>query len=157
MATDLSTRVLTLAKHAIWSDSEIQNIPPPLLKSYMLKGTRSQQGKIAASDELRALVRFELLNLNDASYGLPSSFDLIVCRNVLIYFDTPTRQRVAEQLMSHLKPGGYLILGHAESVLGRNERLKPIGSTVYRKHPALESGGEPRVAGAGALEPRNRG
>jgi chemotaxis protein methyltransferase CheR len=94
------------------------------------------------------------LNLNDASYRQPSSFDLVVCRNVLIYFDAPTRQRVCEQLMSHLKPGGYLILGHAESVLGRNERLKPIGSTVYRKQPSLRRDSEPRAAD---LAPRNRG
>jgi chemotaxis protein methyltransferase CheR len=153
LATDVSTRVLGLAKQAIWPDSEIQNIPQALLKSYMLKGTRTQAGKIAAGSELRELVRFERLNLNEATYRLPSSFDLVICRNVLIYFDGPTRQRVCEQLMSHLKPGGYLILGHAESVLGRHERLKPIGSTVYRKESALRPDLEPR---AGGLEPRNR-
>lgn len=157
LATDVSTRVLGLAQQAIWSDSEIANIPQPLLKAYMLKGARSQAGKIAASSELRELVRFESLNLNDASYRLPSSFDLIICRNVLIYFDGPTRQRVCEQLIGHLKPGGYLILGHAESVLGRNERLNPIGSTIYRKEPPLRPGVEPRAARAAHLEPGYRG
>jgi chemotaxis protein methyltransferase CheR len=157
VATDVSTRVLALAKLAIWADSEVPNIPQPLLRAYMLKGTRSQAGKIAAGDELRQLVRFERLNLNDASYRLPSSFDLVICRNVLIYFDGPTRQRVCEQLMSHLKPGGYLILGHAESVLGRNEHLKSIGSTVYRKESALRPGLEPRAARLRNLEPGNRG
>jgi chemotaxis protein methyltransferase CheR len=156
LATDVSTRVLTLAQQAVWSDSEVPNIPAPLLKAYMLKGMRSQAGKIAASDELRALVRFERLNLNDASYRLPSSFDLVICRNVLIYFDGPTRLRVCEQLLSHLKPGGYLILGHAESVLGRHERLKAMGSTIYRKESALGPGIERRVR-ARDLEPRGRG
>jgi chemotaxis protein methyltransferase CheR len=157
VATDVSTRVLTLAQQAIWSDNEIPNIPQPLLKAYMLKGMRSQAGKIAASNELRQLVRFERLNLNDARYRLASSFDLVVCRNVLIYFDMPTRQRVCEQLMSHLKPGGYLILGHAESVLGRNERLKSLGSTVYRKQPSVRRELDPRANAAGDLAPRTRG
>jgi chemotaxis protein methyltransferase CheR len=145
IATDLSTRVLALARQAVWSDSEIPNIPQPLLKGYMLKGTRSQAGKIAAGGELRGLVEFERLNLNDASYELGSSFDLVICRNVLIYFDARTRQRVCAQLMNHVKPGGYLILGHAESVLGRNESLASVGSTVYRKEPPPPG-----------IEPRNR-
>jgi chemotaxis protein methyltransferase CheR len=137
LATDLSTRVLEVARQAVWSDAEIQNIPQPLLKAYMLKGTRSQAGKIAAGSELRHLVDFQRLNLNDTSYEVRSNFDVVVCRNVLIYFDAPTRQRVCAQLMSHIKPGGYLILGHAESVLGRHESLSAIGSTVYRKEPPL--------------------
>jgi chemotaxis protein methyltransferase CheR len=157
VATDVSPRVLDLARQAIWSDSEVPNIPPPLLKAYMLKGTRGQAGKIAASDELRQLVHFDRLNLNDASYRLPSSFDLVICRNVLIYFDGPTRQRVCEQLLSHLKPGGYLILGHAESVLGRHESLKPVGSTVYRKASTWRPAAESRGARCGELEPRKRG
>lgn len=157
VASDVSTRVLALAKQAIWSDNEVPNIPQPLLKGYMLKGTRSQEGKIAASNELRELVRFERLNLNDASYKLPSSFDLVICRNVLIYFDGPTRKRVCEQLMSHLKPGGYLILGHAESVLGRNERLRAIGSTVYRKEPPSRARSEARALLPADLESRKRG
>jgi chemotaxis protein methyltransferase CheR len=146
LATDLSTRVLNIAEQAIWPDHEIQNIPIPMLKSYMLKGTRSQQGKIAASAELRSLVAFERLNLNDATYRVRSGFDLVVCRNVLIYFDGPTRLRVCEQLLRHVAPGGYLILGHAESALGRHEGLTPIGSTVYRKASASRRG-EPRNSG----------
>jgi chemotaxis protein methyltransferase CheR len=157
LATDVSTRVLALAKQAIWSDSEVPNIPQHLLKAYMLKGTRSQVGKIAASDDLRQLVRFDQLNLNDVSYRLPAHFDLVICRNVLIYFDGPTRLRVCEQLMSHLKPGGYLILGHAESVLGRNERLKAMGSTVYRKQAPLRPGTELPAGRPSNLEPGKRG
>jgi chemotaxis protein methyltransferase CheR len=144
-ATDLSTRVLGLAEQAVWSDREIANIPEPLLKAYMLKGTRSQAGKIAASLELRNLVRFERLNLNDASYRVRRDFDLVICRNVLIYFDAPTRERVCAELLNHVAPGGYLILGHAESVLGRTDKLSPVGSTEYRKESSLRRSTEPRA------------
>lgn len=155
IATDVSTRVLDVAQQGIWPDNEVSNIPPLLLKAYMLKGTRSQVGKIAASDELRELVRFDQLNLNEASYRLPVSFDLVICRNVLIYFDGPTRERVCEQLMSHLKPGGYLILGHAESILGRNPHLTAVGSTVYRKEPLSRPAIKPLAVGSDDLELRN--
>lgn len=152
LATDLSTRVLAVAQHGIWRDAEIENVPPDLLRHYMLRGTRSQAGKVAAGAEIRNLVRFARLNLNDLTYGLPS-FDLVVCRNVLMYFDAPTRLRVRDQLLRHVAPGGHLILGHAESVLGHHEELRPLGCCIFRKErrpgPSLSPGAGAELAGRG--------
>jgi chemotaxis protein methyltransferase CheR len=132
-ATDFSRRVLALAQEGIWSDTEISNIPPALLKAYMLRGKRKRAGKIAAGAELRRLIRFELLNLNEPSYRQPPDLDLVVCRNVLIYFDARTRSRVRDRLLNHVAAGGYLMLGHAESVLGHHELLTPVGSSIFCK------------------------
>lgn len=147
LATDLSTRVLAVAQQGIWRDAEIENVPLELLRQYMLRGTRSQAGKVAAGAEIRNLVRFARLNLNDLSYGLPTSFDLVACRNVLMYFDAPTRRRVRDQLLSHVAPGGYLILGHAESVLGHHEELRPLGCCIFRKEPAARAASRPESGG----------
>ena len=84
LATDLSTRVLERARTAVWPLSRSQEIPPAFLRAFMLRGTGPEDGKMKAGPEVRALVRFEHLNLNDASYRVPGPFDLILCRNVLI-------------------------------------------------------------------------
>jgi chemotaxis protein methyltransferase CheR len=97
----------------------------------MLRGTGPEDGKMKAGPELRAFVRFERLNLNDASYQVPGPFDLILCRNVLIYFDSEGKRRVIERLLSHLSPTGYLLVGHAESLNGITDRVRPVMPSVY--------------------------
>jgi chemotaxis protein methyltransferase CheR len=87
LATDLSTRVLEHARAATWPIARAEEIPLAYRKAFMLRGTGSQQGLMRAAPELRKLVRFQHLNLNDASYPIEGRFDLILCRNVLIYFD----------------------------------------------------------------------
>lgn len=131
LATDLSTRVLERAQAAVWPMAKAREIPPRHLKAFMLRGVGSQEGRIKAGPELRALVRFERLNLNDESYGVAGTFDLVFCRNVLIYFDGPSKQRVVHRLLSRVAPEGYLFLGHAESLTGLTEHTKSVGPTVY--------------------------
>jgi chemotaxis protein methyltransferase CheR len=97
----------------------------------MLKGTRSQKAKMKAGPEIRSIVRFARLNLNDESYPLTGLFDLIFCRNVLIYFDAESRRRVIHRLLNHLAPAGYLLLGHAESLNGVTDRARSVAPTVY--------------------------
>jgi len=116
LATDISTRVLEAARRATWSMDRAAEIPEPLLKRFMLEGIGSQRGKLRASPELRAVVRIEQVNLNDRTYSVGAPFDLIFCRNVLIYFGQEQRRRVIERLVSHLVPEGYLFVGHAEGV-----------------------------------------
>lgn len=137
LATDLSTRALARAESATWPIRRAGEIRPLLLQRFMLKGVRSQEGTLQASAELRALVRVQQLNLNDPSYPLPEKLDLIACRNVLIYFDAAARARVIDRLLHHLVPGGYLFLGHAESLLGRTDGLRPIVPTVYLRDGGL--------------------
>jgi len=131
LATDLSTRVLDRARAAIWPIAKAEEIPPKYLKRFMLKGIGAQAGKMKMTPEIRSMVRFERLNLNDDDYPVSRSFDLILCRNVLIYFDGPSRLRVIHRLLNHLTSSGYLFVGHAESLNGVTDRVSPVMPTVY--------------------------
>ena len=132
LATDLSSRVLEKARSGIFRLEKSCSIPGPYLNRFMLKGTGPQAGRMKAGPELRAVVRYERLNLNDGSRGLAERFDLILCRNVLIYFDAATRERVVKRLLERLEPDGYLFLGHAETLTGLQTRTVAVGPTVYR-------------------------
>ncbi len=139
LATDLSTRILDKARQGIWPAEKCSAIPTPLLRKYMLRGVRSQAGKIKAAPEIRELVRFERLNLNDDIESAPENFDAIFCRNVLIYFDAAGRRRVLSRLLERLSPDGYLFLGQAETMNGSGERTRSAGPGAYQRLPAAES------------------
>ncbi len=140
-ATDLSRRALDKARSATWPIRRMEEIPVPLLKRYMLRGTGGQEGFMRAGVELRDMVRFEQLNLADPYYGFEEPFDLIFCRNVMIYFDPVSRMRVVDRLLRHLIPGGHLFLGHAESLLGHTDRIRSVLPSVYSLLPAGTSEG----------------
>jgi len=108
-----------------------QEIPTHYLKAFMLRGTGSKEGWMKAGPELRSLVHFQRLNLNEAPYLGLGRFDLIFCRNVLIYFDAHSKARVVEQLRNHLLPQGYLFLGHSESLGGHSHPLRAVLPTIY--------------------------
>ncbi len=116
VATDLSTRVLERAKAAVWPVDDAREIPAPYLKRFMLRGIRAQQGSMKAGPEIRSVVRFQRMNLNHDHYPVQGPFDLVFCRNVLIYFDAAGKERVLARLAGHLAPEGCLFLGHAESL-----------------------------------------
>ncbi len=84
-----------------------------------------------AGPAIRSVVRFQSLNLNDETYAVHEAFDAVLCRNVLIYFKPETKARVLDRLVRHLQPGGYLLLGHAESAMGLSARLKSVGPNAY--------------------------
>ncbi len=131
LATDLSRRVLTRAAAGVWPIERAEQIPPSYLKRFMLKGTRSESGRIMVDHELRSVVRFARLNLSSSSYRGCGRFDLVFCRNVLIYFSPETRREVVRRLVSeHLAPGGYLLLGHAETVHDLKDQLRPVGPSI---------------------------
>ena len=136
-ATDLSSRALYAARTAVWPIAKAKEIPPGYLKRFMLRGTGSQQGNMKAGPEILGAVRFEQLNLHDEVYPSIGSFDLILCRNVLIYFDAASRAGVIERLLDHLAPTGYLFVGHAESLAVVSEQVCYVVPTVYR-HAAAE-------------------
>jgi chemotaxis protein methyltransferase CheR len=131
LATDLSTRALETASQGIYPDEKVKHIPPSYLKTFVLKGTRSQAGKIKASPEIRSVVRFHRLNLNQPTYPIVGRFDLIFCRNALIYFHSESKARVVHRLLSHLAPDGHLFLGHAESLNGVTKRVRSVIPTVF--------------------------
>jgi len=131
LATDLSTRALGTGAAGVWPVSKASEIPQDYLKKYMLKGTGERSGNMKAGTELRSVVRFERLNLNDDEYPVPGNLDLIFCRNVLIYFDTGSRARVIQRLVDRLAPNGFLFVGHAESLTGITDRVRYVMPTIY--------------------------
>ncbi|HET6764667.1 MAG TPA: protein-glutamate O-methyltransferase CheR [Longimicrobiaceae bacterium] len=139
--TDLSTRVLETARGAVWPLDLAREIPRPYLKKYMLRGTGSQADRMMAGPEIRALVRFSRLNLNADDYAVQGQFDLIFCRNVLIYFDAASKRRVVDRLVDRLAPGGLLFMGHAESLTTVTTRVRPVLPTVYAVPPSAGAGG----------------
>jgi len=131
LATDLSARVIESARAGLWPIRKSQEIPDAYLRRFMLKGKGAQAGVMAAGEEIRAVVRFDTLNLNDARYAAGTNLDLILCRNVLIYFDQVSKRRVIERLIQHLAPAGLLFVGHSESLGGITDALRAVRPTVY--------------------------
>ena len=131
LATDLSTRALDKAREAVWPLDKADEIPRHHLRAFMLQGTGPQEGKIKAGPEIRSLVRFERANLNEPTGPESGSFDLILCRNVLIYFDEASRRRALTRMLARLSPTGYLLVGHAESIVNLKLGLRLIAPLIY--------------------------
>jgi chemotaxis protein methyltransferase CheR len=131
IATDLSSRALKSARKAVWSIAKAREIPQSYLKRFMRKGTGSQQAYMKAGPEIQAIIRFQHLNLNEEHYAMTGPFDLIFCRNVLIYFDAESRARVVDRLVNYLAPAGFLLVGHAESLSGVSDRIRHVRPTIY--------------------------
>lgn len=132
IATDLSTRALETATEATWELARACEIPDHYLKAFMLKGYGEQEGKLKAGPEIRQLVHFFQLNLNDPVYPISGKFDLILCRNVLIYFNVETRTRIVRRLLQFLLPEGHLFAGHAESLHTMCGELRAVVPTIYK-------------------------
>ena len=132
-ATDLSTRVLEIARRGEWPARKASDVPEPLLRRYMLRGTRSQEGVMKAGHAIRGIVRFGRLNLIDEPYPMPGDYDMILCRNVLIYHGHANRVRIVHNLLSHLAAGGFFFIGHAETLAGIADGPKAVVPNVYVK------------------------
>ncbi|HKC49031.1 MAG TPA: protein-glutamate O-methyltransferase CheR [Gemmatimonadales bacterium] len=133
VASDLSTKVLDRAAQAVFPMGRADEIPEHYRRRYMLRGIGPEEGNCRAGKAARTPVRFERINLNDDEYPVTGMFDAIFCRNVLIYFDPPSRVRVIERLTRRLVPGGYLFLGHAESAARTATDLRPVMPAVYQR------------------------
>lgn len=132
LATDISNRALRQAMAGVWPADKASEIPESYRKSFMLRGVRSQDGRMSATEQTRAAIRFQRLNLNDELPEL-GVFDLIFCRNVLIYFDVPSRTKAVTRILAQLAPSGFLFLGHSESLLSSGLRLRPVAPSVYTR------------------------
>ncbi len=132
LATDISTTVIGKASGGIYSLDKVKNIPGPLLSKYFQRGSGESTGYISVKKELREMISFKLFNLMNVppSEGL---FDFIFCRNVMIYFDKQTQQRVVENFFRSLKKGGYFFIGHSESLTGLSHSFKYVEPSVYKK------------------------
>jgi len=132
IGSDISSQVLAKARSGHYPMERASNLPHPLLVKYCLKGTGSQQGTFLIDRALRNRVHFIQVNLNDTLPDL-GEFDVIFLRNVMIYFDQPTKSKVVARLIPRLKPGGYFIVSHSESLNGVSDALKLVSPSIYRK------------------------
>ncbi len=130
LGSDLSSRAVERAAEGCYPIERAGEIPEPYRRAYMLKGVRSREGWMSVGPTIRGLVRFERHNLCADAYP-KGPFDLVLCRNVLIYFDSVTRDRVVERLVDRLGPNGLLLLGHAESLTGTRHGLRYAGPLTY--------------------------
>jgi len=133
LATDVSLSVLKKAKTGIYEHEHIDPIPYHLRKKYLLKGKKTMEDLVRVTPKIRELVTFRRLNFLDGSFGLSEPLDIVFCRNVIIYFDRKTQEQVLRRICSHLRPGGYLFLGHSETLNQLTLPLVPAIPTVYRK------------------------
>lgn len=133
IATDLDTEVLATAIKGIYPRELVEPVPEHLRRRYVLQAKSPDRPEVRIAPELRRKVSFGRLNLMDATYPLEEPVDVIFCRNVLIYFDKPTQEAVVNRLCERLNPGGYLFLGHSESIAGFAHCLTQVAGTVFRK------------------------
>ena len=132
-ATDISSRVLDKAIDAVYPMSEVESLSLELKKRYFLKSKDTVNPSVRLKPEIRQKVSFDRLNFMAPSYPRTTEKNVIFCRNVLIYFDKPTQESVVRKLLEHLMPGGYLFLGHSETIFGMDLPLKTVGPTIFKK------------------------
>lgn len=132
LASDLSTRVLDRARTGHYALTRVRDMPRAYLADYCLRGIGARAGTLLIKPELRTRVQFRQINLVTPLPDI-GDFDVIFLRNVMIYFDMPTKQRVVARLCDRLRPGGHLFIGHSESLHGVNDRLKIVVPAIYRK------------------------
>jgi chemotaxis protein methyltransferase CheR len=135
VGTDISSRVVETARQATYAIERSKNIPLNYLREYCLKGTGDKAHSFRIAPEIRQRVSFSLANLQQSQNQL-GKFDLIFLRNVMIYFDLPSKQRVLHNVIDRLKPGGLLFVGHAESLNGVTEQVKLVKPSIYQYHGA---------------------
>jgi chemotaxis protein methyltransferase CheR len=134
LGTDISTEVLAQARLAIYPKEMITPVPSAMRDRYVMVGSAPRRRReIRIVPELRRKVRFVRLNLMDERYPFDSDMDVIFVRNVLIYFDKMTQDAVARRLADHLRPGGFLVFGHSESVIGSGLRLRQWAPSVFQR------------------------
>jgi chemotaxis protein methyltransferase CheR len=139
LATDIDSDVIAFGQQGVYPLDRVASLPTERLRSCFQKGTGRQAGKAIVKAQLRALVTFRVLNLQH-SWPMHGPFDVIFCRNVMIYFDQATREKLVNRFVGMLAPGGYLCIGHAESLHNLDAPLRAVGKTIYRKHGGEANG-----------------
>lgn len=133
LATDISTKVLEIAKRAVYPVEKIDPIDYRSRKKYLLKSKEKSRNEVRIVPELRKKVSFGRLNFMAENFGLPGTVDIIFCRNVIIYFDKQTQEELMNKFCRYLNRGGYLFIGHSESLQGYETPLSQVAPTIYRK------------------------
>ncbi|MCP2513913.1 MAG: CheR family methyltransferase [Achromobacter mucicolens] len=131
LATDIDTNVLQRARTGVYPNERVAKMETERLRRFFLKGRGANEGHVRVRPEIAEMVRYETLNLLSPSWGITEKFDVIFCRNIMIYFDKPTQAKILERFVPLMKPGGLLFAGHSENFtyISRDFRLR--GQTVY--------------------------
>ena len=133
LATDISTRVLRSAQAGVYPNTIIHPVPNDLKKKYMLRGRGKYSGEIRFVPSIRKKLRFARLNFMNQDYGIKTMFDVIFFRNVMIYFDNETKEKVINKLCQNLRPNGFLFVGHTESIINLNVPVEQVSTAVFQK------------------------
>lgn len=133
LATDISTRVLAVGRTGIYDAETLADVPAVLRQRYFTTVSDSNRRRYQVNQELRDFVTFRRLNLCQPKFPFHGTFDVIFCRNVMIYFDKPTQCELVGKFVAALGVGGYLFIGHSESLLGMNTGLRRVCPTVYQR------------------------
>lgn len=133
LGTDICTEVLDQAVTAVYPEEMLAPVPPEMRRRYLMRARDPERREMRIVPELRRMVRFQRLNLMDPTYPVDHDIDVVFCRNILIYFKKQTQKTVLERLCGHLRPGGYLILGHSESTAGATLPMRPVAATIFRR------------------------
>ncbi|HBE02599.1 MAG: hypothetical protein A2096_03810 [Spirochaetes bacterium GWF1_41_5] len=131
-ASDVSTAVLAKARSGVYPEESISALPEETVKKYFLKGTGTNEGRVKVKPVLADAVHFEQINLMEP-LSFTGQFDVVFLRNVIIYFDKDTKTELVKKIYNVIRPGGYLFLGHSESMFGLAEYYQFLGKTIYRK------------------------
>lgn len=133
LATDISPTVLQAAAQGIYESSKVDPVPHSLRRKYLLRSKDRKKDMVRIVPELRSKVRFQWINLKAQTFDIDNVMDIIFCRNVIIYFTRATQEQVIGNLCKQLRPGGYLFMGHSETLSGFSLPLKQVATTIYRK------------------------
>ena len=133
LATDVSTTVLNKAALGVYSADAVRPVPQALKVNYLMRGRERNIDRVRVVPELRRVIEFRRLNFMDSDYGIQEKFDVIFCRNVIIYFDRPTQQSILRKITQCLRPGGHLFMGHAETLHELDLPVEPVAPALYRR------------------------
>lgn len=133
LASDIDTNVLARAEEGVYKEDVVRPIPPAQLSKYFLKGTGALEGYYKVKDYLKQFVKFRQINLKDDKYPIHTQFDIIFCRNVIIYFDKDFQRQLFAKFCNFLKDESYVFIGHSETLFGVSDNFKYVASNIYRK------------------------
>lgn len=136
IATDIDTNVLATAEKGVYGMDRVDRLSKERMQRFFLKGTGGQAGFARVRPELQRLIEFKRINLLDKTWSVQGPFDVMFCRNVMIYFDKPTQHEILKRFMPMLKPEGLLFAGHSESFLHAADIFRSLGRTVYERTDA---------------------
>ncbi|MFJ2990569.1 CheR family methyltransferase [Collimonas sp. NPDC087041] len=140
IATDIDTQVLEKAATGVYTMEQVSKLPQERLKRFFLKGSGARAGQVRIRPEVAAMVKFGQLNLLAPQWGLKEPFDVIFCRNVMIYFDKPTQNKILQRFAPLMKPHGLLFAGHSENFSYASQPFRLRGQTVYELDARREKG-----------------